>query len=60
MTLKQIRNLEQRNDQVKAMAILTATGIGKVQGEFYTRVLNKLAAGEYFDVIFGKKDSIGT
>lgn len=57
ITPRQARGIEQRNHQVKAIAILTAARVGKVSITPHTRgVLNKLAAGQYTEAVFGKAD----
>lgn len=60
LTVKQLRNLDARQYQTEAIATLTAARVGKVQISPYDRgVLNKLAAGEYQETVFGKEDSGG-
>jgi hypothetical protein len=60
VTPKQIRNIDARMYQAKAIATLTAARIGKIEISAYDKgILNKLAAGEYFEVVFGKERENG-
>ncbi len=57
ITVKQLRNIDSREYQTKALATLTAARVGKVQISPYDRgVLNKLASGGYQEAVFGKLD----
>lgn len=60
LTSKQKENLEARQYQVRAIALLTAIRVGKTKVAPYDKgILNRLAKGEYYDVVYGAKDSRG-
>lgn len=60
VTVKQIRNIDSRMYQAKAIATLTAAKVGKVEISAYDKgILNKIAAGEYYEVVFGKESASG-
>lgn len=60
LTIKQKANLEAREYQVRAIALLTAARVGKTKIAPYDKgILNRLARGEYYNVVYGKEDSRG-
>lgn len=60
LTRKQKANLQAREYQVRAIGLLTAIRVGKTKVAPYDKgILNRLAKGEYYDVVYGKEDSRG-
>jgi hypothetical protein len=60
VTQKQVRNMDARMYQAKAIATLAAAKVGKVEISAYDKgILNKLAAGQYYEVVFGKESESG-